>query len=124
MRKKEDFLKRRIPVICDCEKHKAKEKIRAKFGVNTCDAYSFYYKMGLILSNGLFQYLSDAKERIVRNDWDKIEKCAQSIQDFAEASHWDLLSEKIEVRNAFLDKERNFREAMFWLSENWHSLWW
>lgn len=118
------YLKRRVSVICSC-KRKQPQNDRAKYGTSRCDGYSFSYSVALVLSNALFQYLADAKQIIIREDWDIIEKHAQAIQDFSEADTWDLLDkEDLSKGQEYLKKEKAFREAMFWLAEEWQSLWW
>ena len=116
------FLRRREKLVC-CKNKKA-DKERAKFGTSRCDSYGFSYRVATILTNNLFQYLADAKRRIVRNDWDIIEKHAQAIRDFADADSWDFLSKEKGIKTAYLTKEKNWKQAMSWLAENWKGLWW
>ena len=124
-KKRKVILKRRVSVIHEgCEKRKKQQNDRAKYGTCSCDSYSFHWSVGCILANSLFQYLADAECVIVRDDWKIIEKHAQAIMDFAEADSWDLCDKEMSVRNKYLEKERNWRKAMFWLTENWDSLWW
>lgn len=117
-----EILKRRQSVIC-CNKKKELAD-RAKYGVSRCDAYSFNCSVGKILANALFQYVADAEERIVRDDFELILKHAQAIKDYVEVNSMDIASDDLTERCNFLEKERDFRYAMFWLTENWKGLWW
>jgi hypothetical protein len=116
------FLKRRKELKC-C-KSKKQDECRKKYGTSTCDSYGLSYRLGIIISNNLFQYIADAKPKIERDDWNLIEKYAQYIQDYSDSSNWDLCDKDLQIRNEYLQKEAKFREAMFWLQENWQSLWW
>lgn len=117
------YLNKRIDINCSCNK-KEQKKDRVKFGVCSCDAYSFSYTVGQILVNALYQYLGDAKNRIVREDWDIIEKHTIAIQEYIKADSWDYGSSDANKRYSYFEKERKWREAMFWLMENWQGLWW
>ena len=123
MKQNKQYLKKRKSVVCDCNK-KQPQKDRAKFGTCRCDSYSFCHTVGQVLANALYQYLADAKDRIVREDWDVIEKHANAIQEYIEADSWDMGNKDAEIRWQYIEKERKWREAMFWLTENWQSLWW
>ena len=117
------YLKERVSVVCSCNK-KRSEKDRAKYGVSRCDTYSFSWTVGRILSNALYQYLADAKPRIIRDDWNIIEKHAKAIREYAESDSWDELSKERGVKQAYKKKEKEWKEAMDWLTKNWTSLWW
>ena len=123
-KKRKELLKQRESVVCDCNRQKSNDRSRAKYGTCSCDSYSFNYTVGLILSNALFQYIATASNAIIRDDWEIIEKHANAIKDYAKADSWDKLEKDPEVVFSFTEKERKWREAMFWLSENWESLWW
>ena len=124
------YLKQRVSVVCSCNS-KRSEKDRAKYGVSRCDSYSFSWSVGIILSNALYQYLADAKPKIVRDDWDIIEKHANAIREYTEADSWDKMTTSDDGKKTAITrmidyekKEQAWREAMFWLTENWISLWW
>jgi hypothetical protein len=119
-----EILSKMKPVACDCKRKKSHDRSRIKYGVSGCDCYSMCHSFGVIFSNALFRYIADAKTFIVRDDWDVLLKHAQSIKDYAEADNWDILDSDAKLRNNYMVKERNWREAMFWLTENWQSLWW
>jgi len=76
------------------------------------------------MANFMFQYVADAKEAIVRDDWGVMEKHTKAIKEYAEADSWDLSDDDVTVRYEYQTKERNWREAMFWIMENVQSLWW
>lgn len=116
------YLKRRKKLIC-CERKKPDNE-RAKYGTSRCDSFSLHYRLGMIIANNLFQYIADAKDKIVRDDWDIIERYAQAIMDFSAADGWDLLSKDSKVKRAYKLKDKNWRQAMDWLAKNWGSLWW
>lgn len=118
-----EYLKKRKSVICDCKKAK-QIKDRAKFGTCRCDAYSFHYSVGQVLANALYQYLADAKEHIIREDWEVLEKHADAIQEYVDADDFEIVVGDVEKRYQYLKKEKAWREAMHWLTENWQSLWW
>ena len=122
--KRKEWLKQREDVRCDCKKQKSNDKCRAKYGTCRCDSFSFCYTVGLVLSNALFQYLADASHAIIREDWEIIEKHAYAIKNYAKADSWDKFSREPKLAAEFDIKEKEWREAMFWLSENWQSLWW
>ena len=117
------YLKKRIDIRCDC-KHKQPPKDRMKYGTCSCDSFSLRYTLGIVMSNYLYQYIADAKGTIIREDWDIIEKHADAIRDYAEADSFYVASDKVSERFEYLGKERKWREAMFWLTENWEGLWW
>jgi hypothetical protein len=117
-----EYLKRRKKL--ECCKSKRQDNIRAKYGTSSCDSYSLKHRLGIIIGNNLFQYIADAKPRIERDDWEEIEKHAQSFQDYANADNWDLCDDDLTIRNEYMKKETKFREAIFWLQENLQSLWW
>lgn len=117
--------------MCDCKKKKSQIRDRAKYGVSRCDAFSFHHSVGHILSNALFQYVADGKQAIMRDDWDIIEKHAKAIKDFADADSWDKRTTSdwggksaMTIMFEYEEKEQAWREAMFWLTENWKGLWW
>jgi hypothetical protein len=117
------YLRKRIDITCNSKnkKHKEQEfKSRARYGVSRCDAYSLDHTLGIVISNYLYQYLADAKPRIIRGDWDKIEECAEHIRDFAKTDPWDNITNK----DNFDNKEQKFKESLDWLYKNWNSLWW
>ncbi len=112
-------------VDCNCKKGKAAKKTyRSEYGTNSCDSYSLHFTLGIVIANYLYQYIADAKERIVRDDWKTIEKHADAIMAYSEADSWDLYGDDTTLKIAFLEKEKAWREAMFWLTESWQSLWW
>lgn len=128
-KQQKETLKRRKPVVCTCgAKRIAKD--RSKYGTGICDGYSFSFSGMTILANGLFQYVADGRERIIREDWDIILKHAQAIMDYAEADSWDRMTTCDFEKSAMTrmieygEKELKFEEAMFWLTKNIKSLWW
>ncbi len=119
--------KRFIPIVCSCSKNLS----RQKYGINKCDTYSFCYSFGNIFANGLLLYIDEAKKRIKRDDWDIIEKHAKAIREYVNSDSWDKITTvdfdgKTAMTRMFEyeKKEKEWREAMFWLTENWNSLWW
>ena len=125
--KKEKFkyLKKRIDIVCNSKnkKHKNQElKCRARYGTCCCDTYSLDYTLGLVISNYLYQYLADAKQVIERDDWDKIEQCAENIRNYAKTDPWERLLD--ETKEEFKEKRKLFKESLDWLYENWNTLWW
>jgi len=120
---KKKYLKKRKDVRCDCKKRRPNED-RSKYGTCRCDSYSMSHTFGIVISNYLYQYLADAKGVIIREDWEIIEKHADAIRDYAEDDNSDINSDELRERWKFLEKERKWREAMFWLTENIQSLWW
>lgn len=123
-----ELLKKLKKVTCTCKRNKKTDGDRINYGVNRCDTYAYSSAFGNIFANSLFYYIAVAKPRIVRNDWAIIEKHAQAIRDYAEADSWDkrtTVGEDAMTRMYEYElKEVAWREAMFWLTENWHSLWW
>ena len=117
------YLKKRVDIRCDCKK-KRPPKDRIKYGTCSCDSFSMSYTLAVVIANSLYQYIADAKEIIVRKDWDIIEKHADAIMEWSETDNFELCSDKVEYRYAYTEKERKWREAMFWLTENWQGLWW
>lgn len=117
------YLKKRVDIRCDCKK-KQPPKDRVKYGTCKCDSFSMSYTLAIVIANSLYQYIADAKDEIKRDDWDIIEKHAIAIREYAEADGFDIVSDKIKDRFDYLKKERKWREAMFWLTENWQGLWW
>lgn len=114
-----------LPITKCCKRgEKSRLKARAKYGVSRCDACGLYGYLGQVLSNSLFQYVKDGKERIVREDWDLIEKHAQAIRDFGLADNWDSISSDEKVKLAFGKKEKAFKEAMKWVTDEFQTLWW
>lgn len=124
-----DYIKRRVRLDECCKDRKRPQNSRAKYATSGCDSYSLSYRLPLIISNNLFQYIADAKPRIVREDWDIIEKHAQAIQDYAEADPWDNMpkpetKEDKKRKSEYLKKDKAFKEAMTWLQNNLQGLWW
>ena len=122
--------KKRKSVICDCKRIKSQLRDRGKYGTCYCDGYSLDNSLGIIISNALYQYIADAKGAIIRKDFDLIEKHADAIREFAEADNWDKITvcdfeeTAITRMHNYNEKEIAWREAMFWLTESWHGLWW
>ena len=119
------YLKKRIDIVCNSKnkKHKNQElKCRARYGTCCCDTYSLDYTLGLVISNYLYQYLADAKQVIERDDWDKIEQCAENIRNYAKTDPWERLLD--ETKEEFKEKRKLFKESLDWLYENWNTLWW
>jgi len=117
------YLNKRIDISCNSKnkKHVEREtKCRTRYGTCRCDCYSLDYTLGIVISNYLYQYLADGKSYIIRNDWDKIEKCAKDIRNYAETDKWDELL----IKKEFDVKRKKFKESLDWLYENWSSLWW
>jgi hypothetical protein len=119
------YLRKRVDITCDSKnkKHKERElKSRARYGTCGCDSFSLDHTLGLVISNYLYQYLADAKPRIERDDWDKIEQCAEDIRNYANLDPWDECVD--ELIEEFKIKQKLFKEALDWLFKNWNSLWW
>lgn len=119
------YLKKRVDITCQSKnkKHKDREfKCRSRYGTCRCDSYSLDYTLGLVISNYLYQYLADAKQIIERDDWDKIERCAEDIREYANADHWDAVIDK--TKKEYEIKRQKFKESLDWLYENWAGLWW
>lgn len=117
------YLRKRVDITCNSKnkKHKDSEtKSRARYGVCRCDSYSLDHTLGLVISNYLYQYLADAKHFIVRDDWDKIEVCAESIRDYADMDVW----ESHDNPETYEIKRKKFKKSLDWLYKNWDSLWW
>lgn len=110
--------------ICCKRLAKSRLKARARYGVSKCDAYGLYTYLSQVLSNSLFRYVQDGSKRIVREDWELIEKHAQAIRDFGLTDSWDSASSDIEKKAAFNKKEKAFKEAMKWIADEFHGLWW
>ena len=121
--KSKSLLKERTDVRCSCKK-KRPNNDRMKYGTCSCDGYSFCYTVGNVLANALLQYVADGSQRIVRDDWEIIEKHARSIKAFAEADSWDGLDKEPKIVLAYSKKEKDFKKALLWLSNNWNGLWW
>ena len=128
--KAKELLKMRKDVRCSCNA-KMPDKDRAKFGTCRCDGFSFSSTVADVLANALFQYIADASQHIIRpqEDWETMERHAKAIREYAEVDNWDLLSDRknkdgVCVSTLYLKKESKWREAMFWLTENWQTLWW
>lgn len=121
---KNAYHKKRTPITCNCKDKETREKDRTKFGVCYCDAYSLHYKMGLVIANYLYQYLGDASQAIIREDWNIIEKHADAIKDYTNTDNWDKISKDLKVKKEFIKKEKDFKQAMKWIADNWNSLWW
>ena len=118
-------MKKRKELTCTC-KGKRKEKAdneRMKYGTSNCDGYSFNYSQAIQMSNALYQYIADAYELIIRDDWDIIEKHANSIREYSEADSWDELSTDKKIKQEYKNKDKKFKQAMKWLADNWQSLW-
>lgn len=56
------------------------------------------------------------------SDWELLEKYAQYIRTFSQADPWDEYDSN--KKDEYLQKEKNFKEAMEYLIKNWHSFWW
>lgn len=112
---RKDFLKKRTKLVCCGRKNPDNDRI--KYGTSRCDSYALSHRLAIIIANSLYQYVSDAEPRIVRDDWEKIKKCADTIRDFANADSWDSTGK-------FKKQEKDFRDAMKWVVENWNSFWW
>lgn len=121
---KNPLLKKRINIQCKCKKQILHEKDRVKFGVCKCDAYNMDHKLGIVLHNYMIQYISDASEHIVMNNVQELEKHAEAIKEYIDADSWDAISKKRGVKSKFLKKEKDFKKAMKYLVDNWHSFWW
>lgn len=121
-----EILKNRVVLKCSCKRTKSARRERGKYGTCRCDSYSLDYNLGVIMSNALFQYIADSKMAIMRDDWALLEKHAKAIRDYSTVDSWDNLCEDKErdKRFEFYKKEREWREAMYWLMENWQGLWW
>lgn len=117
------YLKKRVEVICECGA-KQPRKDRAKYGTCRCDSYSLCYTLAIVIANSLYQYIADAKDMILREDWEIIEQHADAIMEWANANSIDIVSEDVTERFEYLEKERKWREAMHWLTEGWEGLWW
>lgn len=127
--KNSPYLKKMIPVTCKCSRQKSNEKMRAKYGVCNCDTFSMSYTLCMVIHNYLQNFLANADGWIAiaqseLKNWDKVKWCAEVIKDFAEADSWDTLDKDEKVKNAFLEKEKNFKEAMQFLVDNWGFFWW
>lgn len=121
------ILKLKKPVTCECKRQKSRMKERAKYGICSCDTYTFHYSVGLILANALYQYIVDSGHLIKEREkgWNKkIEWVATAIKEYSTADSWDEISDSSDTRYNYRKKEKDFREAMFWLSEHWQYLWW
>lgn len=119
------YLKKRKDIRDSCHS-KRNEKQRVIYGTCRCDSFSMSTTLLRVIANYLYQFMADAKDTQVREDWELMEKHADAIMAFAEADAWDLIAEgeEKEKRYLYLEKEKKFREAMFWLTENIQSLWW
>ena len=119
------YLKKRIDITCKSKNknHKEREfKCRARYGVSRCDSYNLDHTLGIVISNYLYQYLADAKPIIIRDDWDEIEKCAESIKNYANMDPSDRFVAAL--KGEFKIKRKLFKEALDWLYNNWNTLWW
>jgi hypothetical protein len=112
------YLKKRIDVRCSCKgaSKRNSEKDRIKFGTSKCDSFSLNYTLNMVISNYLYQYLADAKEAIIRDDWEDIEKCANAIRSYATIDKWDGCS--------YEGNLKEYKDSMEWLTNNMPSLWW
>ena len=126
-----EYLKKRVSI--DFEGHKKcnlkkTHKDRINFGTSRCDSYGLSNYLGNLLANNLFQYCADANSVIIREDFKLIAKHAQSIRDYVNADSWDKFAttgkDAMTRMIDFEKKEKDWREAMFWLTENWQGLWW
>lgn len=84
------------------------------------------YTLGMVIHNSIYQYLADAKHYIVEEDehWDKLEWCAEAIRAYVTDDGLDFCSKDRKVKAAYNKREREFKEAFKWLSNNWLRLWW
>ncbi len=117
------LLKLRKDVRCPCGKKKPNND-RMKYGTCRCDGYGFYYTVGHILANALYQYVADGSQCIVRDNWEIIEKHATAIREYSEADHWDESDSDLKAKRIYKQKKKNFKEAMKWIVDNWQGLWW
>ena len=131
MNKKEvkKILDQREDITCDCKRKKSNTKNRIKYGTCDCDTFSLCHTLGLVMANSLFQYIKCAKQIIIRDDWGVIEKHAKAIKEYATSDSWLKHSDEKDKKGISLSilqdkKEIAWRKAMFWLQENWQSLWW
>lgn len=122
--RKSPYLKKMVDIRCDCHRQKSNERRRVKYGVSRCDTYSMNYTLALVLSNYFYQFLADSKHFVIREDYEEIEKHAESFRSYAEADSWDLISKEKGAKTAYLKKEKAFKEAMKWLTNNFQKLWW
>jgi len=119
-----ELYKKMIDIRCNCKNQKSNEKRRIKYGTSKCDTFGLCQTLGEVMHNSLIGYVADGSQGIIRDDWETIEKHAIAIKEYSEADSWDELNQEFKVRNAYQQKQRAFREALFWLGENWPSLWW
>lgn len=118
------YLKKRVDIRCKCKKQKSNEKDRVKYGTCRCDSFSMDYTLGHIIANSLYEYIAHAKVSIIREDFEILEKHAESIRNYIEADSLDGISKEKGVKIEFLKKEKEFKKAMKYITDNWHSLWW
>ncbi len=113
-------------LYCDHPKNRKKTQssYRGIYGTSKCDSYGLSTTLGIIIANSLYQYIVDAQDRIKRDDWKVIEKHADAIRAYATGDSIDFMSPLSKERIEYFEREKAWREAMFWLSENWGSLWW
>lgn len=116
--------------------NKREDDYRRKYGINSRMSYSMDYTLGIIIANALLTYIAEGKGAILRNDWDLIEKHALAIKEFCTNGKNDCCEFDGDNRECFTvdsvfdqeitshRREKDWREAMFWLQENWLSLWW
>lgn len=115
---------RKVKITCDCKRQRSNDTERKKYGVSRCDTYSMSHTFGHTLANALYMYVDTAKNKIIRDDFDLIDKHAKAIREFSQADSWDSTSSEVSKQIAYSQKEKAWREAMFWLTENWKGLWW
>jgi len=125
------ILNERKDIRCECKAQKKNENDRIKYGTCRCDSYSLNTTLGNVIANSLFQYIAIASQIIERDDFDIIEKHARAIREYSNADIWDKYiikkenaEDELTPNYAYELKERAWREAIFWLQENWPSLWW
>lgn len=101
--------------------HCAKEtpEVRGKFGVSYCDTYSMSHALPIIMGNALMAYAHYASKAIVRKDIPTIKRHAKAMYAWGETDAWDSLT-----KSSYAKKQKAWKEAMKWLTENMQGLWW
>jgi hypothetical protein len=122
LEKRKKMLARRVRLLDGHKDCKRKSDFQ-KYGTNKCTTFGLETSLGEIIANNLFQYIADASEVIIRDDWNVIEKHAQAILDFSRTD-CEYVSDNKKAVGEYMQKAKAFREAMFWLTENWERLWW
>jgi len=121
-----------------CTKKKCVEqtlKNRGRFGTSYCDTYSLSSSLPVIMANALTAYAHYASKAIIRKDLPEIKRHAKAMYDWANADSWDSLpppanttkqkcKEYIKRNTAHAKKEKAWKEAMTWLTNNMAGLWW